>query len=141
MKYTPYLVPVSVKGIVLEDATVWLRSNERNEWELPGGKIDLGEQPTDTVIREMNEELGFTVTVRSLVDAHMYTIRKSIDESYGVLVLSYLCKVNSRSGKLESVGEAGAAEFRAFPLSEIKGLNMPEFYELAIIKAAKLNLE
>lgn len=51
MTYIPYLVPVSVKGIVFDDDGVWLRSNERGEWELPRGKIDPGEQPTETVVR------------------------------------------------------------------------------------------
>lgn len=136
MTYTPYLVPVSVKGIVFEDNAVWLRKNERNEWELPGGKIDPSEQPTDTVIREMREELGYEVVVKDLVSAHMYTIKKSIDESYGVLVLMYTCDVTSRSGVFELDGEAGRAEFQAFRLTEIEKLNMPAFYKEAIIKAS-----
>ena len=136
MPYIPYLVPISVKGIVFEDGTVWLRSNERGEWELPGGKIDPGEQPVDTVTREMREELGYEVTVNDLVDAYMYTIEKSIDESYGVLVLMYVCEINSRSGVFELEGEAGKAEFKAFPLTEIDSLNMPTFYKNAIAKAS-----
>ena len=138
MTYTPYLVPVSAKGIVFENNTVWLRKNERNEWELPGGKIDPGEQPTDTVLREMKEELGFDVEVKDVVDAYMYTINKSTDESYGVLVLAYLCEITGKSGLFETNGEAGKAEFAAFEITEITSLNMPEFYKAAIEKASKL---
>jgi len=136
MTYVPYLVPISVKAIIIENGKVWLRKNERDEWELPGGKIDPGEQPEETVLRELLEELGFTSEVNGIVDAHMYTIQKSLDESFGVFVVSYLCTVLNQSGEFELIGEAGESEFREFSLDEVDSLNMPEFYKKAIAKAS-----
>jgi ADP-ribose pyrophosphatase len=133
----PYLVPISVKGIVFEGDGVWLRKNERNEWELPGGKIDEDEQPTETVVRELKEELGFDVEPIKLIHAWMYKIQKSVDESIGVLVLSYLCRLQSKSGGFELNGEAGKTEFKKFNSDEIEALNMPKFYKEAIKLAKK----
>ena len=130
-----YTVPISVKGIVFEDDKVWLRKNERQEWELPGGKLDVGEQPTETVVREMEEELGLEVTVSDLVHAHLYQIKQSNDESKGVLVISYLCSIVKKVSDFEHVGEAGPAEFKAFIIEDIMGLKMPEFYKEAIQSA------
>lgn len=135
MVYVPYSVPISVKGIVFEDDKVWLRKNERGEWELPGGKLDQGEQPYQTVLRELSEELGFETELVDIVQAYMYTIQTSTDESRGVLVLSYLCKFIKKTGEFEHIGEGGKAEFNAFTVSEVTGLNMPEFYKEAIQKS------
>ncbi len=35
--------PVSVKGVAVQGRRVLLLENERMEWELPGGKLELGE--------------------------------------------------------------------------------------------------
>jgi 8-oxo-dGTP pyrophosphatase MutT (NUDIX family) len=130
-----YIGPVSAKGIVFDDEAVWLRKNERNEWELPGGKVDRGEQPSETVARELREELGFEVEVLGIVDATLYQIHSSLDEARGVLVLSYLCRLQARTGPFELVGEAGPAEFQRFRLEEARSLAMPSFYKSAIAKA------
>lgn len=126
-----YTVPVSAKGIVLEHGRVWLRSNERGEWELPGGKLEAGEQPTQTVVRELAEELGLSCAVDGLVHAHLYHIATSNDEAISVFVLIYACHALARIGQQERMGEAGPAEFRLFPLNALPS-NMPEFYREAI---------
>ena len=128
-----FRVPISVKGVVFDNNLVWLRKNERDEWELPGGKIDEGEQPAETVVRELKEELGFDVEPIKAIHAWMYKIKKSGDESSGVLVLSYLCELRKKTGIFEIVGEAGKAEFKSFSLDEMEKLNMPEFYKEAIL--------
>ena len=125
-------VPVSVKGIVFDADRVWLRRNERQEWELPGGKLECGEQPAATVIRELREELGLRCEVAALVDAHLFSIRNSCDEASGVLVLSYLCRAIERVAGFELVGEGGIAEFRLFRIEELEGLALPGFYAAAI---------
>ena len=135
-----YSIPVSIKGIIFDDDKVWLRKNERQEWELPGGKLDTGEQPEETVAREIKEELGFYVEAVIPVQAYVYMPSKSGDKFKAVFVVSYLCKLLGKSGGFEYEGEAGKAEFKLFSLDEVKDQNMPEFYKAAIRKAAVIKI-
>lgn len=128
------MIPISVKGLVIEDGKVWLRKNEREEWELPGGKLEEGEQPEATAIREIREELGLEIIVKDILQAHLYTIKKSIDESNGVLVVTYLCEVVQKVGEMEFIGEGGKADFKKFAPNELDSLNIPDFYKAAILK-------
>lgn len=123
---------ISIKGIVFEGDSVWLRKNERDEWELSDGKLDEVEQPTETVVRELREELGFEVEVVKIIHAWVYKIKKSENGYASVLVLSYLCKIVSKIGDFEVDGEAGKAKFGKFSLEEIELLSMPDFYKEAI---------
>jgi 8-oxo-dGTP pyrophosphatase MutT (NUDIX family) len=132
MPFISYRIPISVKGIVFDNGKVWLRKNERDEWELPGGKLDEGEQPEETVVRELREELGFETKIINLVSAFVRKIPGSIDEANGVLVLVYQCKLLKKTGEFEIQGEGGTAEFQLFSSDEIVSLSMPDFFRQAI---------
>jgi mutator protein MutT len=130
-----YTLPVSVKGIVIDEKKVWLRQNERGEWELPGGKLEKGEQPEQTVIRELKEEIGSECAIQQLITAHVITIEGSIDESNGVLVLIYVCKTTKRTGAFETTSEGGKTNFKQFSKQEITQLNMNAIYYQALKNA------
>ncbi|HEY3368036.1 MAG TPA: (deoxy)nucleoside triphosphate pyrophosphohydrolase [Symbiobacteriaceae bacterium] len=55
-------------------------------WEFPGGKLGFGERPEDGLRREIQEELGLPIAVRSLfaVESHVYGDRH-------ILLLVYRC--------------------------------------------------
>ena len=70
----PQAVPVSIKGVIVRDRRVLLLKNERDEWELPGGRIEPGETPEECLAREIAEETGWTVTTGPILDSWMYRI-------------------------------------------------------------------
>src|SRR6185503_5489107 len=87
-----YRFPVSVKGVVLRDSRVILLRNARDEWELPGGKLEPGEDPEASVRREILEELGLAVQPDRLLDTWVY----DIDRTVHVLIVTYGCRELSR---------------------------------------------
>lgn len=42
--------------------------NERDKWEFPGGSVEFNESLEQALVREINEEYGFEVEVRELLD-------------------------------------------------------------------------
>lgn len=78
---------MSVKGVVLLDGCVLLVHNERDEWELPGGRLEAGETPEACVAREVAEETGIEVHVGPIVDAWVYPVVPTSS----VLVITYGC--------------------------------------------------
>ncbi|MEH2420595.1 MAG: NUDIX domain-containing protein [Nostoc sp.] len=46
--------------------------NERDEWELPGGKLELGEDPEICCVREIKEELVLNVKAGLILDSWVY---------------------------------------------------------------------
>jgi 8-oxo-dGTP pyrophosphatase MutT (NUDIX family) len=131
--FVGYKIPIACKGVVIEDGKIWLRKNERDEWEFPGGKLDKGEQPWETVEREVLEELGVKVTVGRLLHAGVSVIPGSMDEYDGVLGLAYACEFVERVGELELESEGGVKpEFRQFEFEEALNLHMLDFYKRVI---------
>ena len=123
--------PISIKGIILDEQRVVLLKNERDEWELPGGKLQLGEAPEDCVRREIEEELGLEVVVDKILDTWVYHIRERVD----VFIVTYGCRPKASSQVTHSLEHK---EVRWFELSAIRGLRMPAGYKNSIIAWADM---
>ncbi|ONI81631.1 NUDIX hydrolase [Actinosynnema sp. ALI-1.44] len=89
--YIPRAFPVSIKGVVVRDGKVLLLKNDRNEWELPGGRIELDETPEECVAREITEETQWKVTTGPILDTWMYYI--DVAEKH-VFIVTYGCYAN-----------------------------------------------
>jgi 8-oxo-dGTP pyrophosphatase MutT (NUDIX family) len=72
--HRPASYQVPVKGVVVRGGRVLLLCNERQEWELPGGRLEPGETPPQCVAREIAEETGWVVDTGPILDSWMYFI-------------------------------------------------------------------
>jgi 8-oxo-dGTP diphosphatase len=85
-------------------------------WEFPGGKVENGERPEQTLIRELDEELGIAVKEDCLAPfafaSHGY-------EAFHLLMPLYLCRrwegiVSPREG--QKLAWVRTKEMSAFPM-------------------------
>ncbi len=60
------------------------------KWEMSGGKIAIFENPKDTLMRELEEELGIKVKVGELFDV-VDVILENEEEKRHVILIAYLC--------------------------------------------------
>jgi 8-oxo-dGTP pyrophosphatase MutT (NUDIX family) len=48
--------------------------NERDEWELPGGRLERGEDPVACLKREFAQELGAKIVADGILDCWLYQV-------------------------------------------------------------------
>jgi 8-oxo-dGTP pyrophosphatase MutT (NUDIX family) len=121
--------PVSVKGVVARGGRILLLHNERGEWELPGGRLEIGETPQQCVVREIAEESGWAVTAGPILDAWLYHITQ---ESKYVLIVTYGCYLDPGQDTLDPVVSGEHQRIGLFAPAEISGLVMPHGYKTSI---------
>jgi 8-oxo-dGTP pyrophosphatase MutT (NUDIX family) len=83
---------VSVKGVLLVDGRAVLLRNDSRGWELPGGGLEIGETPEQTLAREFAEELGVEIEPVRLLDSYLF----EVIPGRHVFIVTYGCRLLDR---------------------------------------------
>ena len=113
--------PVSVKAIIIDDNRVLCLKNERDEWDIPGGKIDFNEDIEECLKREVKEEVNLKIKNLNILKPFN---RKFNDVP--VLVLVYSADISCESPIDLSYEHT---EYDFFSKSEIINLNLLQDYK------------
>ena len=124
------MFPVSVKAVVCYEGRVVLLKNERNDWELPGGRLEKGESPEQAVKRELEEELGAVIQIEALVDSWVYHV-----VGKEVLILCYRAGLESDPKTLTVSNEH--QDMSWFDPDDLKLVNLPDGYRRSIWRACR----
>ncbi|WP_231123534.1 NUDIX hydrolase [Nocardioides sambongensis] len=118
--------PAAYACVVRDDQILLTRTSDLapnpGTWHLPGGGIDHGESPTDTVVRELAEECGLEGTVGSLltvVDHHFVgTAPNGREEDFHAIGIIYRATVGPGEPRVVETG--GTTDLAAWiPLADI----------------------
>ena len=90
----PRLVVVAACALVDADSRVLLAQRPPGKpmaglWEFPGGKVEQGERPEETLIRELQEELGIVVRDQCLAPL---TFASHTYPDFHLLMPLYVCR-------------------------------------------------
>lgn len=122
--------PISIKGVLIVDGKALLLKNERDEWDLPGGRIELGETPENCLIREFEEEVSVNVNVEQIIDSYLFEV---IPYKH-VFIVTYGCQLKGDfSPKISDEHQ----EMGLHAINQLENINIPLGYARSIINWTK----
>jgi 8-oxo-dGTP pyrophosphatase MutT (NUDIX family) len=121
--------PTSIKGVLLLDGRVLLVKNSRDEWELPGGRIDGDEDHAQTLSREFAEELSIDVAMAAPIDSYLF----EVIPGRHVFIVTYGCTL---VGVFQPAISEEHTEHCLWPVSRLSELKLPVGYRRSIEKWA-----
>jgi 8-oxo-dGTP pyrophosphatase MutT (NUDIX family) len=116
---------VSIKGVLLIDRKAVLVRNDRRGWELPGGGLEIGETPEQTLEREFAEELAVKVEAGRIIDSYLFEVLPGKH----VFIVTYGCRL--RGGFAPALSDEHT-ELALYAPAELERIELPQGYARSI---------
>src|SRR5687767_3994692 len=119
----------AAKAFIVENGRLFMlkrRANDPhkpNAWDIPGGRLELGEDPFDGLRREAKEEANINLKIKMPLSVHHFTR----DDGQKITLTIYWCDMLPSEIKLSEEHQ----EYRWIDLVKDKS-EIPTFFEIPI---------
>ncbi len=126
---------VRAYGVLVHDGSVLLVRSSSPQivpplWWLPGGGIDFGESPEETLLREFHEETGLAIKDPVLLDVASDIRRRPNGDRIHTVRVLYTVSLNGGELRDEALGTTDQVHW--FKLDELSDVNVAEYAARAI---------
>jgi 8-oxo-dGTP diphosphatase len=102
----------------------------RGRWFLPGGGVQHGESPPDSLRREVEEESGLTVTVGPLLD--VLSDVRTIPDGTSLHTVRLVYRVASWEGTLRPEADGTTDAVGWFTLDEVRAMPLAQYVQQVV---------
>ncbi len=131
MKKKYQITNIALSPVIYKDKFLLIKRIKwpyKNLWSLPGGKIELGEHPKDSIVREIKEETNLAVkfiAIRGVVSEILYD-KSKVDGQF----MLWVCETISKTDKAVKKDEGEVKWFTKEELAKFKAKIIPSDYKM-----------
>ncbi|GAA3255149.1 NUDIX domain-containing protein [Dactylosporangium siamense] len=111
-----------VGAIVVDDRgrLLFARRSDTGRWAVVAGMVEPGEQPADTIVREVHEETGVDVTVERILGVATHPVDYPNGDRCEYLSITFLCRAVGGTARVNDDESLDVGWFEPTELPELE---------------------